>query len=270
MRLASRRDLEALRALCHAAVGEDDYVLAYLPEMVAAGEVVVAEGEGGVVAMAGVSECADRALWIGQMRTHPDFRRRGFARVLLAWSYARAGRERRPALRLWASESNVASRALFETTGFRHVGTFTRVQAPALEDGSALRPARDARGTYSRWRRSLFSRRAQGYVAYQWHFLPLTVGALRAMARRGELLAGPQGALLLWTGEDDVTVYASILAGGEDALLAARRAAHARDRTRAEVFVPRDEQVIEWTRAAGYAPAEWGTRAMLYEWSIGS
>lgn len=292
VRLAAVRDIPALRRLCRAAIGPDDYVLQYLPEMIRGREVIVTEAAGRIVAMAGVTECADRALWIGQMRTHPAFRRRGFARAILEDVVERARRERRPALRLWAAERNVASRALFERTGFREMGRYTRVQAPAMRPPSgpqrrdfgggneelgvdALDELRRegrrifvgqqyANRAYTRWLHSVVHRSGRGYIAYHWHFLPLTRTLLRAMARRGELL-DRRGTILMWMEPGDPAAYATILAGGRRALEVARRAAAEQGRRRVEIFLPNDRQILRWATETGFSPAGWGRHAVLYE-----
>lgn len=268
--------------MCRAAVGPDDYVLRYLPEMIRGREVVVVKTGGRVVAMAGVTECADRALWIGQMRAHPRFRRRGFARAILEDAANRARREHRPALRLWTSERNTVSRQLFETTGFREIGRFTRVQAPAIRSGRGGRrglkvehravegrrgPPRDAAaaGVYPGWLRSAMRRAGHRYIAYWWHFVPLSRPLLTAIARRGELVEADGVGLLMWEEPGDPAAYATILVGGRRALLTARLAAGVRARRRVELFLPNDRRILHWAREAGYSPAPWGRHAVLYE-----
>lgn len=266
VRTARPGDISSLAELCRAAVGPDDYVLDYLREMLRDRVVIAAEDDGRIVAMAGVTECADRALWIGQMRTHPAYRRRGFARRLLDYAEARAVREGRPALRLWASHGNIASRTLFGRVGFREVAAFTRVTAPALAGGGRpLRADRRGQETWRSWRRSLYRRAGRGYVSYHWHFLPLTLRMMRIFAGRGETLVAGRAAVLAWTEEGDDTAYASVLAGGRDGLLAARAAAAMRGRPRVEVFLPRHGTVLAWAKATGFAPAAWGGHAVLYE-----
>jgi len=201
VRIARPDDVSPLAELCRAAVGPHDYVLDYLPEMLRDRVAIVAEDGGRIVAMAGITECADRALWIGQMRTHPGYRRRGFARMLLAHAAARAERERRPALRLWASHGNVASRALFAAAGFREVAAYTRLTARALTGrGPTLRPDRRGDEAYRLWRRSLFRLAGRGYLSYQWHFLPMTLRMTRILAPGGEVLVGGGAAVLARVG----------------------------------------------------------------------
>jgi len=266
VRIATSEDLSQIADLCRAAVGADDYVLRYLDEMLGGRTVVVVEEGGRIGAMAGLTECADRALWIGQMRTHPGYRRRGFARMLLEHARTRAVREARPALRLWAGGHNIASRTLFETTGFREVASFTRMTAPALR-GRAQRSDMDTRGrrAYRMWRQGLYRRAGAGYLAYEWHFLPVSLRTTQMLAARGQVFISGRAAVAAWVEEGDKTAYASILSGGRAGLVAARRIAGWHRRRRVEVFLPRHRTILAWASQAGFVPAAWGRHAVLYE-----
>jgi GNAT superfamily N-acetyltransferase len=266
-RAATSEDLNGLVALCRAAVGPDDYVLRYLEGMVAAGRIRVATEGDRVVAMMGVTPCVDGSLWLGQIRSHPDVRRRGYARFLVETVAEQAARDGRPALRLWASEGNRPSRRLAEGTGFRSVAVFVRLLAKAVGGASGLRPRRTVGGALRRWEESLFHREGGGYVGYRWSFVPLDPETLSAIAAEGEMLEGPKAAILLWRGGEEAAdvAGAAFLAGGVQAMFAARRAAHARGFRRVAVFVPRHPRILAWARDAGYERGTWGTRAVLYE-----
>jgi len=233
--------------------------------MIAAREILIAEERGLIVAMMGVTPCLDRALWLGQARTHPDFRRQGYAQRLVEAARARARRERRPALRLWTSERNQAAQRLAESTGFRRIAVFTRRVARTRRAPSGLRTSRRAAEALRLWRRSLFCRQGGGHIAYQWHFLPLTQNMLKKMAARNELLVGQDIAVVLWTQEERRTAFASVLAGGQRGLTAARRAAGERGYAAVQTFLPRDPRIVRWAREAGFIKGSWGTRAVLYE-----
>ncbi|HEY3247524.1 MAG TPA: GNAT family N-acetyltransferase [bacterium] len=268
-RFAVPSDLTTLAALCRAAVGPDDYVLEYLPEMVADKEILVAVASGHIRAMTGLTECADGALWIGQLRTHPRWRRRGLARALLDHAYARVIRERRPALRLWTSQHNVAARTLFESDGFRPVAVFSRMQARGLPSRIRRGPALSVRGMNSllrRWKRSLFSRHAKGYLDYRWRFIRLNGSVIRTLVRRGELFVGSRNAFLLWN-EEEVQTHAHVvvLTGGKATLRIARRTAGAKGHSLVEAFLPRTKRSLAVARQAGFRMASWGTRAILFE-----
>lgn len=264
VRLATSSDLRALAAICRAAVGPDDYVLDYLPEMIADKEVLVTVAGGRARAMTGVTECADGALWIGQLRTHPKWRRRGFSRMLLDYAYHRVVREHRPALRLWTSQRNLAARELFESTGFRRVTMFTRMAAAPLRDGR-LRRIRATRGLLQQWQRSLFGTEGGGYLDYRWRFTRLTPSILRGLAGRRELLASAQAAAVTWADDDSETLHVSVLAGGAAGLRLGRRAAGATGFSHVQAFVPRTRRSLAAARKAGFRKATWGTRALLYE-----
>lgn len=267
VQLAVPADCRALAALCRAAVGPDDYVLDYLPEMIAHKEILVTVVSGHIRAMTGLTECADRALWIGQLRTHPKWRRRGFSRMLLDYAYGRVVRERRPGLRLWTSQSNVAARRLFESDGFQRVTTFSRMVASPLPGGQlqALGPGR-TRGLLQRWRRSLFGTEGKGYLAHRWRFTRLSEPIVRRWSTRGQLRAGSRSSvLMLAEDENDRDLHVAVLAGGKDGLLAGRRAAGAKGFSNVQVFLPETRRALAAARRAGFRKATWGTRAILYE-----
>ena len=265
VRSATLRDIRELTRLCRAAAGPGDYVLWYLREMIAAGEILVAEDRGRIVAMMGVTPCLDRALWLGQARTHPDFRRQGYAQRLVEAARVRARREGRPALRLWTSERNLAAQRLAEATGFRPIAVFTRRVARTRRRPSDLRTSRRAAEAFRLWRQSAFYRQGKGYISYQWHFLPLTRLLLQKLAARNELLVGQDIAVVLWTGHERKTAFASVLAGGQKGLMAARRVAGERGYGAVQTFLPREPGIVRWARRAGFRKGSWGTRAVLYE-----
>lgn len=265
VRFATLKDLTALVQLSGAAVGSGDYVLRYLEEMIAAREILVADDNDRIAAMIGVTPCLDRALWLGQARTHPDFQRQGRARSLIEAAGRRARREGRPALRLWTSERNMASRRLAEAAGFRRVAVFTRRVARTLRRPSGLSPSRHTAVAFRLWRQSLCCRRGRGYVSYQWHFLPLSHAMVKEIAARTALLAGQGVALVLWTGAHRKAASALVLAGGQRGLVAARRAAGERGYATVHTFLPRDRRIARWARLAGSIRGSWGTAAVLYE-----
>lgn len=267
VQLARPADLKSLATLCRDAVGPDDYVLEYLPEMIGHKEILVTVEGGGIRAMTGLTECADGALWIGQLRTHPRWRRRGLARMLLDYAYARVVRERRPGLRLWTSQRNVGARELFESDGFRGVTMFTRMVAQPLpgKQVPTVRPA-GLRRLIRQWERSLFGIQGRGFLDYRWRFTRLNPSVVRRVGARRELLAGPQTTVLIWIDDEDRTdLHISVLTGGKAGLLLARRVAGARGFSNVQAFLPRTRRALAAARRAGFRRASWGTRAILYE-----
>ncbi|HEU5299265.1 MAG TPA: GNAT family N-acetyltransferase [bacterium] len=258
-------DIPALRALCRAAVGSDDYVLGFLRSMVEGREAVAVEVSGQLVAMGGVTECADRALWIGQLRTHPGFRRRGYATMLLEHARLRALREGRPALRLFTGLRN-PSRSLYRAYGFLEVAAFTRRAARALTaQAGRLRADPGSRALHGLWRESAYARAGHGYLAYRWHMLPLTLPTLRMLGRRGQVLVDGRTAVLAWAEEGERAAFASVLAGDPEGLRTARSAAGLLRRRTVEVFLPMEARILRWAEEAGYRRASWGRHLMLYE-----
>jgi hypothetical protein len=229
------------------------------------------EERGRAIAMAGITECADGGLWLGQLRTHPRFRRSGYATLLLNDAFRRVVRERRPALRLWTSRRNIGAQALFTRNGFRRVATFTRVMAPAVpgdtsrgEQPVEASPARLA-SLWARWERSGVRRSGRGYVEYRWHFVPLTRAVFGEMIRRGEVYAPGGSTAVVWSEEGDAAAFGAILAGARTTLLQMRRLAGELGRNRVEAFIPDSPGLVRAARAAGFGPADWGREAILFE-----
>ena len=264
IRLARTTDLNRLAALCRAAVGPDDYVLEFLKEKVRAREVSVVEVRRRIVSMLGFTPCPDGSLWLGQIRTHPAFRRRGLASLLIEDARVRAARARRPALRMWISVRNTASRRMAESTGFRRVAVFSRRVAGPDEGPSRVGVTRRADDAFERWRRSALRPAGSGYLCYEYHFLPLTLSTLRRIASARHLLMGPKAVLVFWR-ENTETGGVSVLAGGREALLAARRAVAERRLKHVWTFLPRTAKILRSARQAGFVKGSWGSHAIVYE-----
>jgi len=80
--------------------------------------------------------CYDRKLaWLGMVLTHPDFRRRGFARLLMNEMMERALELEMPTVKLDATDSG---RSLYESFGFRAEQPVERWQRPGGADEAEL------------------------------------------------------------------------------------------------------------------------------------
>lgn len=133
------------------------------PNFVTARDLLIAEVDGRMVARAdGWFAVRDgRPVHHIDGSVHPDWRRRGIGRAMLAWNEARArafaGTD--PAARgpdavtsAWVSEIDPGGAALYEATGYaayRYAFLMIRprlddVEEPPLPDGLELRPVRDA------------------------------------------------------------------------------------------------------------------------------
>lgn len=127
VRRASLRDLDALDGLCKAAVGEEDYVRAELEVLILRSVVHVALADDRIVGMMSYRPCLDGSAWLGQARTHPDFRRQGVAHAIIQSFVGVARNSKVASLRLWAESTNQESISSFTGAGFREVGRFVRM-----------------------------------------------------------------------------------------------------------------------------------------------
>jgi len=102
---------------------------------------LLAESEGRPVATATTVTYGGELGWIGMMLVHPDFRRRGIARVLIQHSIEILQSARVKAIKL---DATPAGREIYLRMGFKDEFTITRYQhetAVAQKSGAAIRPA---------------------------------------------------------------------------------------------------------------------------------
>lgn len=109
--------------------------------------VIVAEVEGRVVGYAAVWFTSGQAE-LGDLAVHPDHRRQGIGRALLADVLAASGRRGAGELFLQVRESNRGAMALYDEAGFRQVGRRPGYYRAPVEDALVLSreiPAAEAR-----------------------------------------------------------------------------------------------------------------------------
>lgn len=271
VRRASLRDLDALAELCRAAVGEDDYALRYLRPMILRRVTHLAlDGAGRTVGMMVYHPCIDGSAWLGIARTHPDVRRQGVATVLVESfaGLARAGGV--PALRLWSEARNRAGTASATAVGFREVGRFTRLVAPAARGRTRAGPRRFDEPLWRAIKASSVVAKGGGYVAHDWTFVPASRPVAFVITSLG-LFRGWGGNLLAVETPDpqEEALSATLWAGEPQELFAeACRQAAAAGRRRVEAFVPHDRDLLVEARRAGFKEGAWGREAVLFELAV--
>jgi GNAT superfamily N-acetyltransferase len=115
----------ALHAVdAHGGRGPWDDDLDHIPAVYLApgGEFLVGCWDGRLVAMGGLQRVDDSTAQIKRMRVHPEFWRRGFARLLLAELEMRARRLGVTTVRLDTTDRQTAAEALYRADGYREVG----------------------------------------------------------------------------------------------------------------------------------------------------
>jgi len=270
VRRASLHDQPALEDLCRAAVGEDDYVLPILRQLILRYVTYVALDADRAVGMMIYHEVLDGSAWLSAARTHPDFRRKGIAMGLVQALEGLARMKGLHAVRLWTSASNAAGVASFTKAGFREVARFTRMCAKAsnLARKVPLRPLRFDEDLWARLESSEILRKANRFVSIDYEFLPITRATAHALVNRGVLLGWRGNGLLVSEAfaEGETAIDLELLFGPlDDFLRAAPGIAKGRGGTHVETFLPHDPSILSAARAAGFEPMSWGQEAILCE-----
>ncbi len=272
VRRASLYDRDALVELCTAAVGPNDYVIPMMEDMTLRGVWHVALDGDRIVGAMHYSSAIDGSAWLGAARTYPDYRRRGIATSILQSFVGLASRSRVYALRLWSSARNTAGNAAAKASGFREVARFTRVRRTAARgSGRAARLSFDS-DVADGIPRSPIARLSNGYVPYDWYFVPLTAANVHLLTNAGALNRVARGIAIFSVHPE--TEWAEALefglVAGETAkvLRAMPSAAHALGFKEVHSFLPHNPKVLEAARKAGFENAPWGQEAVLFERSV--
>ena len=269
-RQAAIEDVGALRELCVAAVGPDDYVLGFLERFVRDSITLVAVDGDQIAGMMVYDDTPDGGAWLHAGRTHPERRRQGVATDLNRACEDLARLRKRDCVRLWAEAQNVASVVAVRRSGFEERARFTRMRMAAnrtVEDLhlERLDPDRDALLLEG----SPFLRRSAGYLFHDFYFLPLTHANAQWLAAEGALWRFGDNAVAISEDFEEVwgkDLQVQLLAGDAAAILRAAPAiAVNRGADRVESFLPHDGVVLQTARDAGYEFMGWGREAVLFE-----
>ncbi len=269
-RPATPADLPALRQLCIASVGPDDYVLGFLKRFLRDSVTFLALDGATRVGMMVYDDTPGGGVWLHAARTHPAYRRQGVATSLNAACEALARSRGRRALRLWASASNTASVAAAQGSGFGERARFTRMrlEVPKGTRGVRLDPI-DLAKDWPAARASPLLALGRGYLFHDFYFLPMTGANARWLARHdalwrlGTSLVSLSDAYEGLRGKD---LQIQLVAGDPAALLgAAARIAKGRGAERVESFLPHDAALLALARDAGFDFMDWGREAVLFE-----
>lgn len=269
-RRATPADLPALRELCVASVGPDDYVLGFLERFVRDSVTYVALDAERTTGMMVYDDTPDGGAWLHAARTHPEYRRKGVASSLNAACERLARARSRDCLRLWASANNTASVGATLRSGFIERSRFTRmrIEVPARTPAVALEPV-DFTVPWAALESSPILRRSAGYVFHDFYFLPMTRRNARWLAREGALAALGRNLVSLssdYEGMRGKDLQIQPLVGDPAEILAsAAGIARGRGADRVESFLPHDPSFLDAARGAGFEFMDWGQEAVLFE-----
>jgi GNAT superfamily N-acetyltransferase len=190
IRPARPADRAAVMAISAQIWDGDDYIPAVWDSWLADphGGFLVATLRGRVVALGKLTCHAAGQWWLEGMRVDPRYRGRGLARRMHEYQVALADRLDLGIIRFATGGDNAPMHHLGEQTGFRRVGRYARLTAPAAAPGEgvpALEPFRraDLAELDAFLRRSPRLRADAGLYSAGWVFYPLTAERLARFVR---------------------------------------------------------------------------------------
>ena len=259
-------DREAIEAFTRDTFSWGDYVAGVYPDWLTdpAGQTLVAEIGGEVVAVARAAILSAGEAWLQGSRVHPGHRRRGvgtaLAENLIDWAASRGAR----VVRLITGTDNTASLRQVSLIGFRpecdwlaaerETGSRSPVVrpngGPRLTAADRLRPAppADAEPAMLAWAAGPLERAGRGLFPVAWCWRRLWLADLQDAARRGALWQADPGWAIAQPDED--TLWVPWLAITAETAKVMMRAlvdrAGAAGAARLEVMVP----ALDWLDAA--------------------
>lgn len=135
VRRARPEDRDAVLAFCTQTWHDGDYIEEVWDEWVADEHNTLLVGvlDGAPVALEHIRMVGEDEAWLEGMRVDPEYRRRGFARVMLSRGLVAAREMGATVARLLTSSTNVATQRLADRFGMVKVAEMVRYGAPALK-----------------------------------------------------------------------------------------------------------------------------------------
>ena len=128
----------ALEGLCFAHPISENNLKMLLPGGIGRGFIIVDDERMIAVAYGGIITAADEGQ-ILNIATHPDYRRRGYGRMVMDAIVGYANEKEISFITLEVRESNLAAIAMYEGMGFYRVGRLKGYYTTPKEDGLILR-----------------------------------------------------------------------------------------------------------------------------------
>ncbi len=273
-RVATMNDRDAIRKLCIATAGPDDYVLLMLDDLIQRSSTIIAQDGAKVIGTITYRRQMDGSAWILSARTHPRYQRKGVAASIIRSCEYIAGKEGTHPLRLWTESDNVAGKAAFMKMGFREVGRFTRMSAPpaigALDEDMFVLGYSER--LWAMIKASESMSKSNFYLNHGAGFIKLTHGIFKTLVDQGYVYGwGANVAVMsehMFSGMK--TLEAQVLMGTPlDALKDLRMIAKANNMDVVRTFLPHDAGGIKAAKDAGFELIDWGNEAILCEKEVG-
>jgi len=194
-RIATSRDKESVSTLCSRAMGEDDYVIEILDKTISAGGLFLALDQNRVIGIANFQKVSsDGSAWLSMARTDPEYRGRRVAGYLQKVIASRARQEGIHELRFLVNSSNTPSIRSALRGGFRpiaetaHASFFLEKTRYGHIKKARVRALSNSE-TVSIMSGSTYLNKANGYLAYGWHFEKASASRLEELSTNGKAYA---------------------------------------------------------------------------------
>ncbi len=268
-RIATIDDLKAITDLCIATMGQDDYVIFMLEDLITNAKTVIIEDQGKVIGTTTYRMQKDGSAWLSSARTHPDYRRQGVAAAIMHRCEDIAKEEGVRQLRLWTEGDNEEGKGAFIGLGFKEVGRFTRMSAPPAEGlVEELRLLSANETLWQKIRRSEMMTLSRGYFNHGFGFLKLTSSLIKTLGDEGYLYGwGPNvGVMSYYMFASQMTLEGQVLLDDPRKAIADLPAITGLSGLeRVHIFIPSNADLIAAARASGFDLIEWGYEAILCE-----
>ncbi|HKW04013.1 MAG TPA: GNAT family N-acetyltransferase [Nitrososphaerales archaeon] len=265
-RIATKADYRAVRRLCIRAVGEDDYVIPRLRNVISHGGLFLAFSGKELVGMSNFSVTLDRAGWFGMVRTDPLWRRQGVAIFLQKVKTRHARKLGIRKLRMFILSANGPSLGASKKGGFRRVGESAHMTKQFQMKGVR---AKYLFGSNDSLMRSTYVAKMNGYFAYDGTFVKMDSKVVEELERRREVYS-TRGSTFILNSVDEFEVgrhreFALLGGSFEAGLKDIVRTASSLGSSSVGTFIPYENYLISKARKFGFVSDDWGWHCILFE-----
>ncbi len=273
IRKAQPQDRGSIEELCRVSVGPDDYVLDVLDYLITRAVTHIAWKGDVAIGMLAYHRLPDSSGWLSSARTTHEYRRQGVTRSLVE-SFVSLGKSNgAKVLRLWTGKDNPAGVAVYSRLGFKEVGRFSRMLAPASESPEKMK-AELTGYSEALWRQiqdSNLMKISHSYIAHGFGFLKLSRPIVKHFADENTLFTWDrQGAVLAedMTDGKDMLDAQPLFGDIESVLPRLRGMAKAQGLAYVHSFLPHDPDVLRAAAKNEFVFGDWGREVILFERGI--
>lgn len=273
-RVAKPSDYQEIVALCKLAVGEDDYAIQRMRQVIAARGLFLAFSGKELVGMSNFSRTIDGAGWFGMARTHPDWRRKGVAIFLQRAKASHARKLGIKKVRLFVLSTNTPSLRACLKGGFRPVSEAAHLSFNLGTSGSRENHEFEIsrREFLKNLPKSRYVKKMKGYFGYDSTFAKLDQIVLEKISQNGEVYSYRDAKFILNRPDElephNHREFALLEGSFEKTLSAVAHTALSFDTESLGTFIPYDRYLISLARNFGFKDDSWGWHCICLEKSV--